>query len=110
MDTNTFLRDLWILIKFILVITLLFGVPMYLGNLYQEKHPDLSPPPHTSVMVWYTNGDSEVIDIPAYPSKIHIYDNRGSSELYYFPKGNDFITNTAASGVRRFEIIKSNYK
>lgn len=70
----------------------------------------MSPAPHTSVKVFYTNGDLEVIDVPAYPGRIYLYDDRGASELYYFPKGNDFLTTTAASGVRRFEIIKSNYK
>lgn len=75
-----------------------------------KVEPDNRPAPKTTIKVIYNNGDSEVLTIDTYPDHIRLWSYKGSNELTFRKPGDQVISTTLATDVRRFEIVSSNYK
>ncbi len=61
--------------------------------------------PLTTVKVYYQDGTNEVLKVPAKSKDIYLHDYKGSSTLRYYNEEHSWGKD-AASGVRRFEVIK----
>lgn len=79
-----------------------------------EKASAPKAKPLTVLKVIYHNGDQEELKVPAYPDDIWLSSYEGSASIRYTPPNDEgavIIGNiVVATNVRRFEVLRSNYK
>lgn len=75
-------------------------------NCNEKQEARIQSSYETTVKVYYQNGQSEIIKIPTYPRKIYLCEYEGSSTIKYFLPEDKLLSTIAATGVRRFEIVK----